>query len=241
MALTERKRFPIGLTIAAAIAFAILCGLGTWQLQRLHWKRDLLERIEAAKTAPARPLAEALDGGDADFVRVVVDCSASDRPRSRIMLYAISEGRPAWRPMAPCRVDAPPHDLIVVDRGVVASESPTPPDLDLPNPVRVIGVLRRPEAQGAAERIANTGVSEAGPGFHDRIAAMKAVARASSGRAVDYVLVAESETPPPTGVKPAPLPTNVSNRHLEYVVTWYGLAAALAGVYAAMVWRRLKP
>lgn len=240
MAATERKRFPIGLTIATAIAFAILCGLGTWQLQRLHWKRDLLVRIEAARAAPARPLAEVLEGGDADFARVVVDCVVSDQPRSKVMLYGISEGRPAWRPMAPCRIAAPYNGLIVVDRGVVASESPMPPDMDLANPMRVVGVLRRPEIQGAAERIANAGVSETGPGFHDRIAAMKAVARLASGRASEYVLVAESETPAPAGVMPAPLPTNISNRHLEYVVTWFGLAAALAGVYAAMVWRRMK-
>ncbi|MGH6996568.1 MAG: SURF1 family protein, partial [Phenylobacterium sp.] len=28
--------------------------------------------------------------------------------------------------------------------------------------------------------------------------------------------------------------------HLEYALTWFGLAAALVGVYAAMLWRRWK-
>ena len=32
--ISERTRFPVGLTLAAVIAFAICCGLGVWQLQR---------------------------------------------------------------------------------------------------------------------------------------------------------------------------------------------------------------
>ena len=31
-----------GFTVACAILFAILCGLGVWQLQRLHWKLALI-------------------------------------------------------------------------------------------------------------------------------------------------------------------------------------------------------
>jgi len=49
---TERRGFPIGLTISAAIAFLILIGLGTWQVQRLHWKEGLLARIAALQAAP---------------------------------------------------------------------------------------------------------------------------------------------------------------------------------------------
>jgi surfeit locus 1 family protein len=52
---------------------------------------------------------------------------------------------------------------------------------------------------------------------------------------------AETETPAPPFVTPSPLPVNIANRHLGYVITWFGLAAALAGVYAAMLMKRLKP
>jgi cytochrome oxidase assembly protein ShyY1 len=31
-----------------------------------------------------------------------------------------------------------------------------------------------------------------------------------------------------------------ANRHLEYALTWFGLAGALAAVYAALVRRRMK-
>ena len=53
-------RFPVGLTIAAAIAFLILVGLGTWQWQRMHWKEQLLARIAATQALPAQPLSQVL-------------------------------------------------------------------------------------------------------------------------------------------------------------------------------------
>ena len=71
------RRFPIGLTIATVIALTILCGLGSWQLQRLHWKEGVLARLEALKTAPALPLVQVLTATarpeDLAWTRVSVD------------------------------------------------------------------------------------------------------------------------------------------------------------------------
>ena len=38
--------------------------------------------------------------------------------------------------------------------------------------------------------------------------------------------------------RPAPLPLDIPNNHLGYAITWFGLAAALAGVYLAMLLRK---
>ena len=35
-------------------------------------------------------------------------------------------------------------------------------------------------------------------------------------------------------------PTNLPNNHLQYAVTWYGLALTLIGVFAAFAWRLVK-
>ena len=53
--------------------------------------------------------------------------------------------------------------------------------------------------------------------------------------------MAEQETPAVAGITPAPLPVEISNRHLEYALTWFGLAVTLLFIYAAMLWRRLRP
>ena len=45
--------------VMATAMLAVLLGLGTWQVQRLHWKRGLLAQIARAEAAPAVPLPSA--------------------------------------------------------------------------------------------------------------------------------------------------------------------------------------
>lgn len=48
--------------------------------------------------------------------------------------------------------------------------------------------------------------------------------------------------PIPAGGFPLPLAGKIelSNLHLEYAITWYGLALTLLGVYSVYAWGRLK-
>jgi surfeit locus 1 family protein len=113
---SEVRRFPVGLTLAAAVAIAIMCGLGVWQLQRAAWKERALARIAALAHAPPRPigpvLEQAVGGSDVSFTRVVARCA----------------------PAAP----APAQFHMVSDNG---DGSPNPPALTLPAPVEVVGLM----------------------------------------------------------------------------------------------------
>jgi surfeit locus 1 family protein len=52
-------------------------------------------------------------------------------------------------------------------------------------------------------------------------------------------LLAETPTNPDfPALEPTPLPGEIANRHLEYALTWFGLAGALIAVYAAVIRRR---
>jgi len=244
MAATDpRRRFPVVLTIAAAVAFAILCGLGTWQWQRLQWKRDLIERIAEGQARPPAPLADVLSradaGEDVEFTRVAVDCLQPAFSAPTVYLLSPRAGRIVWRPITPCRIDAAGFTVIAVDRGAADLETMEAPELALPPVRHVTGVLRRPAARTFMQRI-HTYAENDQIGYQHRDSALAAVRRNTGAKAPDYMLVAEREAPPPPGVTPAPLPTAISNRHLEYVITWFGLAAALAAVYAAMLMKRLK-
>ena len=42
-ATSNARRFPILLTAFIAVCVAILCALGTWQVQRLTWKEGLID------------------------------------------------------------------------------------------------------------------------------------------------------------------------------------------------------
>ena len=55
--LSRHARFPWGVAAAASVVFVILIGLGTWQVQRLHWKEALLSDIAERTAAWLRLLA----------------------------------------------------------------------------------------------------------------------------------------------------------------------------------------
>jgi surfeit locus 1 family protein len=237
---TERRAgFPVGLTIATAIALLILLALGTWQVQRLHWKQNLLARIAALQAAPAQPLDAVLDrvakGGDADFTRVKVNCPGI-ATAPYVELYSLREGQAGSRLISACRIDSARYRTILVDRGfVIDTVSARPPvDAEATAPVAVTGVLRVPEH----------GNSFTPPNTPQRWFTRDAAAMAAALKAPDpapLFLMAETATNPEwKALVPAPIPAEIPNRHLEYALTWYGLAAALLGVYAAMLFRRRK-
>ena len=157
-AASAKKGFPIGLTIATAIAFAILCGLGSWQVQRLHWKKDVLARLEALKTAPAQPLVQVLTAQtrpvDLAWTRVSVDCGdVGGEPLP--LVYGVRDGDVVWRAQSPCAVLAGPYNMILVDRGVVPSltgQVARPGQVPSPPPRQVIGVLSADRADGRRPR-----------------------------------------------------------------------------------------
>lgn len=222
----KKAGFPFGLTIATLVAFAILCGLGAWQVKRLHWKEDLLARIERLKTAPAVPIAAVMaragKGEDIAWTRVSVDC-APDKPQTLPLVYGVRDGDIVWRATAICRTSAAGYGAILLDLGVVRALTgqSAPAPLALAAPAQAVGVLMAPKSLGG-----------------DRAAT---VARFATDRPAPYILMVESSTPAVPGVTPAPLPAEISNRHLEYALTWFGLAVTLLFIYAAMLWRRMRP
>jgi surfeit locus 1 family protein len=235
----DRRGFPVALTLVTAVALAILVGLGSWQLQRLAWKRDLLARIEKLQAAPARPIGPVLDavneGADVDFTRVAVTCPGL-ATAPFVELYGLKDGQAGSRLISACRVDALRYKTVLVDRGfVIDTVSARPPvDPTATAPVQMVGVLRAPEKASFV-----TPPNRPGRFFSRDVDAMAKALGAD--RPAPVFLMAETSSNPAWGaLQPAPIPAEIPNRHLEYAGTWFGLAGALAAVYAAMLLRRRK-
>ncbi|WP_426011190.1 SURF1 family protein [Caulobacter sp. DWR2-3-1b2] len=224
-AVAPDRRFPIGLTIATLIAFAILCALGGWQIKRLAWKEDLLARIEVLKTAPAQPLATVLaradKGEDVAWTRVSVDCAAG-RSETLPPVYGVRDGDIVWRATVPCPTTTRSYGLILLDLGVIKAMTgqTAPGPVTLAAPAHAVGVLMAPKTLGG-----------------DRQATLQ---RFAADKPAPFILMVETATPAPPGITPAPLPAEISNRHLEYALTWFGLAVTLLFIYAAMLWRKMR-
>lgn len=244
-----RPRFPVGLTISTAVALLILLALGTWQLQRLAWKTELLDRIEKSRTAPAVPigpvLAQASRGETVDWTRVRVTCGALPGPvRVDGVRYSLRDGEIVWRATSACVLAGMSYDVITVDRGFVETSKGRmqPPALGLPPIKTVTGVLA-PASMLSKQSSFTAAPAGAKPGAEQDISLYEGLLKRYWDVGLTnapFILMAEQETSAPPGVTPSAVPPDIANRHLEYALTWYGLAAALIGVYVALVRRKLK-
>jgi surfeit locus 1 family protein len=235
--MSEARKPGLISAVLVLVCLAILVGLGVWQLQRLKWKEGLLARIAALQSAPPRPLAEALQaGGDLDFVRASLDCPDLER-RPMLRLFAVIDGKAGYRLIAACPATGGGYASILVDRGFAPLEEATAATqlgrAVLPGPV--VGVLRKGDKANFVtpqNRVAEN------LWYSRDVKAMAGQLHAAAPAPV-YLMV---ERPAPVGglPTPAPIPAEIPNRHLEYALTWFGLAASLIGVYAAMLLRRRR-
>ena len=236
--------FPIGLTVATAIALALLIGLGVWQLQRLKWKEGLLAHVAALQGAPARPIEPVLDalaqGRNVDFTRVRVTCPGLGAAPF-LELYGLKDGDAGWRLVSACPVATSRYRTVLVDRGFINDDVKARPQVDrtATAPVEMVGVLRTPDRPTFVTPKNPENPAGAGRWFSRDVPAMAKALGAPAPTPI-FLFAETSSNPSFPALAPAPLPAEISNRHLEYALTWFGLAAALAGVYAAVLLRRRK-
>lgn len=234
--LTPPRRFRWGQAITVAVAFCILCGLGTWQVQRLGWKTRLLTRIAALQAAPAEPLTVVLhriaDGGDLDYTRVQADCPSLEQTPT-VRLYAIRDGVTGHRLITACPVQGSAYRSILVDRGFVADEQAGRVVAGTaPIAGSMVGVLRTGDRRGMLAAADHPGQGL----WYSRDVQAMAVKLGAPAPAPIFLML---ETPAPQGFgpTPSPLPADIPNNHLGYILTWFGLAAALLSVYIAKLLR----
>jgi len=232
--------WPTALSVAG---LAVLIGLGTWQLQRKQWKDQLIARIAARITASPVPLSQAqqtwLAGGDIDYLHVAARGRFHhDKER---YLYAPAKSGLGWHVYTP--LESASSQVVWVNRGFVPDERKDPAsrrDGQLPGEVEVTGLVRVPHGTGlftpANDVVRNLWYWPDAPAMHATAFADTAM------RALAFTVDADAR-PEPLGGLPRGGVTRLDlpNRHLEYALTWYGLALTLIGVYAAFAASRLRP
>lgn len=230
-----RARFPWGLTVASALAFALLVSLGVWQVQRLQWKEGLIAESEAAATAPPQPLATVLAAADPEFRKATLVCPGlASAPFAE--LQTIQEGQAGVRLISACRPDAAGPTWLV-DRGFVADTiSARPPVAPSGTPVEITAEVRHTPPPGPMA------AAPAGLHFYARDTPAMARALDIAGPVAPQTLYALTSTNPEwAALQPSAPPAAFSNSHLGYAITWFGLALALAGTYVALLRRKLRP
>lgn len=231
-----------GLTMLAGVL--VLLALGVWQLQRWAEKGFFLDKLRSqAAAAPAAmpPSAgwPALDLAALDLTRVAAKGAFVDGPIAGVRT-TIAAGPPGSRQLSGFgrwafqgfRLED--GATILVNRGFVPEER-FAAIAPASGPATVVGYLRAPEARGSFTPADLPQKRE----FYTRDPAAIAAALGLPAAAPFY-LEAERRgdgLTPPAGVDAKELIARIPDNHLQYALTWFGLAATLIGVFGAYVWQ----
>jgi surfeit locus 1 family protein len=219
------------------MGLAVLIGLGTWQLERKAWKEDLITTLSARLAAPPGNLPpreqwDRLDPAELEFRRVSFPAEFVNDQQALVYTTGSAlrpdAGEPGYWVFAPARL--PGGSVVVVNRGFVpmgALDRAARPPLGI---IDITGALRWPEPRGLF-----TPKEEPDKNLWF-VRDHRAIAAAKGWEAVAPFFV-EQEAPAASGGLPrvGRLQPNLPNNHLQYALTWYGLAAALLVIFAFWV------
>ena len=210
------KPLPI-LTVFSLASLAILIALGTWQLQRMSWKSDLIEQydIRGSVSSFREALCAEIEGTFGPSVTAAAPLSGAE------LRYYDLRDEAGWvrislMPTPRCSPDDPPGYLFIES----AFETLRGGHRTTPEQWRIDAL---PEPRGFGSRN-----DMAGNEWYvfDRSEMAQAM-----GVEADQVMDvwARSDLGMPTSLVSVP-----PAKHLGYALTWFGLALALLGVYIAL-------
>jgi surfeit locus 1 family protein len=238
----ERNRSWRSLLLPAMVAFAVLVALGTWQIERKAWKEALIASLTQRLAVPPQALPPAKDWGKLDRAndeyRRVKFTANLDNAREALVFAAASAFRPdvtspGYWVFTPARLAD--GSVVVVNRGFVPDtrrDSKSRPDGQIPGPIEIVGALRWSDdrhwftpADDPAHNL-----------WFTRDPTAIAASKGLDAKAVAPFYV-EQEAPTPPGGLPQPgkLVVALPDNHLQYALTWYGLAVVLAAVFGSWV------
>ena len=228
--LAQRPIAVVGLAVAGVLLLALFLALGVWQIERRAWKLALIASVEARihRAAVAAPPHEAwpdVTFAADEYRRVRVTGTYLDGPDT--FVHALTALGAGYWCLAPLRTDA--GDVVLINRGFVALDA-----RDTIAPPRgraaVVGLLRMSEPghllwhnDPAAESWFARDVAEiaAARGLHD---------------VAPFFVDADSDADGPNAPVGGLTVVDFPNNHLSYALTWFALAALVAGAGGWGAW-----
>ena len=237
-AAAPRNRSWRGLLLPAVLAFVVLIALGIWQIERKAWKDALIASLTQRVAAPPQALPAAGDWAKldrtSDEYRRVKFTASFDNAREAMVFAAATAFRPdvtspGYWVFTPARLTD--GSLVVVNRGFVPDARRDPqsrPQGQIVEPIDMTGALRWPDDRHwftpADEPTHNLWFARDPVG----IAAAKGL---DPKTVAPFYVELDAPTPPGGLPRPGRLVVALPDNHLQYALTWFGLAAVLAAVF----------
>ncbi|QJE72116.1 SURF1 family protein [Aerophototrophica crusticola] len=222
------------------VGVAILAVLGTWQVQRLQWKSDLIRKIESRTDAPPVPLPAVVEDPESwDYRPVLVtgrflhDKELYLGPRT--LTPPRGPKQAGFHVLTPFARDDG-SGILLVDRGFVPNDRRDPgtrAEGQVQGTVTIQGIARVP--QGRAWMQPENRPAENFWFAYD----LPAMAAATGLPGFDPLVMQAGPAENPGGL-PVGGQTlvQIKNDHLSYAITWYGLALTLAIFFIVASYRR---
>lgn len=233
----------VALLLCGLFAFAGFVALGLWQMNRLAWKTDLIERVDQCQkaepvAAPGPADWSALDEHNAEYRRVLLRGRFAHELETLVQATT-AVGSGYWV-LTPLRTEE--GYWVIVNRGFVPPEMRERSARGQAEPSgaqTVSGLLRLSEPAG---RMLQKNDLAAGRWYSRDVAAIAAARGLGNGEragavAPYFVDVAANNDAPLDWPRPGLTVLHFSNNHLMYALTWFALAlmTAAALVYAMVV------
>ncbi len=217
----QLQRPPLVATLLTLIGIAVLCGLGTWQLQRLKWKEGLLATIEAEKYAPAQALSSLDLPPDIMLKRGTLTGHYLDKPA--IKIYPRTHDGERGAHIYNAFLDTSLNRIILINRGWVPDGWSE--DTLSHNQKTLTGWL---SAAPKANKFTPANIPEKNEWYHVIPSEMAAYLGLSDVSPAIFM-------PEPTEAETLPIPlepqTHLRNDHRQYAFFWFTMAGILIVIF----------
>ena len=210
--------------------------LGVWQMERREWKRDILDRMAANQAATPLSLDELLKGDPLrhEYGRVKVAGSFLHDKEFHLAARSL-KNKVGLQLVTAFKTDD--GKIVLFDRGWIPSEKKEPAkraEGQVPGRVELTGIVRRNQER---RQFAPENAPDKNVWFHVDVPLMRRMAGAPSDPKLDAFFLDADAAPNPGGVPiGGQTRLDIPNDHLQYAITWFLIALAMAGVYLAYHW-----
>lgn len=224
-------RIPKLQTFTAVCGVAILIGLGTWQIQRLHWKQNIIEGLEQSYesgkfTDLAQSALEDLESGKTQFAYGATH-GHWQKEKAILLGPRTNEGRVGYHLLIPLALDN--GKTLIVNSGWVSDmwkDTLGERLAVLPaGSIQARGVVHSPDWSSMASKNSPSNDLWFRADIKE-IAATKELKDVYS-----HVLYADKIEPPLSDVVAHEEKWLPRNKHWQYALFWFAMAATLAGVF----------
>jgi surfeit locus 1 family protein len=219
-------------TVIALPMFVVLLGLGSWQLERLHWKQALIaERAAALTSAPVPLPTSRAEAAPLEFHPVRVSGEfLNDR---EFFLGASSDGgTTGFHVITPLRLAD--GSLLLVNRGWIPGELKDPAKRaagQLGRTVTLDGLLRLPTKGWPSWLDWALPANDCGKNYWFWIDIPAMAGCAGMARLLPFTVDAGPAPNPGGFPRGGTTRLALPNDHLQYAITWFVLACVLAVIY----------